>query len=200
MKYKLLKKQDGLSLLETIFALGILILVVVAVLGLVTSNLAGKQQSENALIANNLAREGIEVVRFIRDSNWLAGDPWTDGLTFPTISVVPSFTNADEIWTNTWVLREATMDDSDATLYLSTISPIGIYNQGFTATGEETNFRRVLELQRICTEANSQNEFIRPPTEPCPVHLGYYVTARVEWDDRGRTQELVVNDFLYAWK
>ena len=36
--------------------------------------LTASATSQNQLIATNLAREGIEVARMMRDSNWLAGD------------------------------------------------------------------------------------------------------------------------------
>ena len=38
----------------------------------------GGQESESRVIAANLVREGIEVVRSIRDSNWLACTSWTN--------------------------------------------------------------------------------------------------------------------------
>lgn len=43
-------------------------------LGLAIYALTASATSQNQLIAVNLAREGIDVVRMMRDSNWLAGD------------------------------------------------------------------------------------------------------------------------------
>ena len=50
----------GQSLLETVFAITILLIVVSAVLGLTAATQTGQHESETQVIANNLAREGIE--------------------------------------------------------------------------------------------------------------------------------------------
>ncbi|OGC82753.1 MAG: hypothetical protein A2788_02530 [Candidatus Abawacabacteria bacterium RIFCSPHIGHO2_01_FULL_46_8] len=77
--------QRGVSLIETLVALFILALGITAalsLLGYVSGITAG---TKNRIIATNLAREGIEAVRNIRDSNWLfygeggARDHWNDG-------------------------------------------------------------------------------------------------------------------------
>ena len=81
-------KNAGQSLMETIVAIAVMLAVVVAVLALVTSSVVGQKESEFQITAVNLAREGIEVVRGIRDSNWLAGAPWDQGLTGGTKAIV----------------------------------------------------------------------------------------------------------------
>lgn len=76
--------QRGVSLIETLVALFILVLGVTAALSLVgyVSNITAATRYK--IIATNLAREGIEAVRNIRDSNWVfygaggARDHWDD--------------------------------------------------------------------------------------------------------------------------
>ncbi len=58
----------GFSLIETIIALSILIVGIVASLSLTQSSLMTSKTNENIVISVNLAREGIELVRAIRDS------------------------------------------------------------------------------------------------------------------------------------
>jgi len=69
-----LRNQAGQSLLETIVAIFILTTAISAGLGvgIFAFSAAGTSQSE--VMAANLAREGVEVVRMMRDSNWLAGE------------------------------------------------------------------------------------------------------------------------------
>jgi type II secretory pathway pseudopilin PulG len=65
------KNNRGESLLETIIAfivLGIGVTIAGMILG---SSLRNMQNSKNRVIAVNIAREGIEAVRNIRDTNWL---------------------------------------------------------------------------------------------------------------------------------
>jgi Tfp pilus assembly protein PilV len=71
-------------LIETIAAIFILITTLVAGLGLTLYAFSNAANSQSEIVASNLAREGVEVVRAMRDSNWLAGDkkgnpPWDLG-------------------------------------------------------------------------------------------------------------------------
>lgn len=67
-------KQLGQTLIETIGAIFILTTALTSALGLTVYVLSNSNTSQNQLIATQLAREGTEVVRMMRDSNWLAGD------------------------------------------------------------------------------------------------------------------------------
>lgn len=73
-----MKKAQGL--LETIVALGVIITGLVSVMSLVISNLNNQRDSAMRYQAVNLARQGIEIARNIRDSNWLAGKSAWEGI------------------------------------------------------------------------------------------------------------------------
>jgi type II secretory pathway pseudopilin PulG len=66
--------QSGQSLIETIVAIFILVTALVAGLGLALYAVTHSANAKNQIVATNLAREGIEVVRMVRDSNWLAAE------------------------------------------------------------------------------------------------------------------------------
>lgn len=69
------------SLIETIVAIGIIIVAVVAILSLGLNQLVLGGQSAERVIATNLAREGIELVYAILNSNRLNPDQtWPYGL------------------------------------------------------------------------------------------------------------------------
>ena len=68
----------GFTLIEGIIAIGIISTAMLVGLGLAISNLTAAQANSDRIIAANLAREGIEVVRHIRDSNWLRQDANVD--------------------------------------------------------------------------------------------------------------------------
>lgn len=76
--------QRGISLIETLVALFILAIGITAALSLVGYVSSITASTKNKIIATNLAREGVEAVRNIRDSNWLyygeggARDRWND--------------------------------------------------------------------------------------------------------------------------
>jgi type II secretory pathway pseudopilin PulG len=74
MKLRLLKiknGQSGQTLIETVAAIMILSTALTAGLGLAIYALNSSAVSNDRVIAINLAREGIDVSRHLRDSNWL---------------------------------------------------------------------------------------------------------------------------------
>lgn len=70
MKYQAATKK-GETLIEVIAALTSLVLAGIAAMTLVISVMTSTAISKEYLIAQNLAREGIEGVTNIRDTNWL---------------------------------------------------------------------------------------------------------------------------------
>lgn len=59
--------------------LAVLFIVAISLLGLVSlivQNIQAQSVNKNNLIAYNLAQEGIELIRQVRDSNWKAGNPY----------------------------------------------------------------------------------------------------------------------------
>lgn len=68
----------GFTLLETIVAIGILTTGILSVVALMSYNLNQANALKNRVIATSLAEEGIEVMRNIRDTNWLQGRQFND--------------------------------------------------------------------------------------------------------------------------
>lgn len=59
-------------MIETIVAIFIMVTALSAGTGLAIYALSSSETAKNQTIAGNLAREGVEAVRIVRDSNWLA--------------------------------------------------------------------------------------------------------------------------------
>jgi type II secretory pathway pseudopilin PulG len=66
--------QSGQTMIETITALFILSMALVAGLSLAIYAATQSTNNRDEVIATNLAREGLEAVRMMRDSNWLAAE------------------------------------------------------------------------------------------------------------------------------
>lgn len=80
---KINKKSLGFSLLESIVAIFILVLVLTGPLTLAYRSIRFAEVARDKLIAANLAQEGIELILAKRADNFLAGDPditWLDGM------------------------------------------------------------------------------------------------------------------------
>src|SRR6267154_1116516 len=70
-KYKF---SEGQTLIETIVAIFVLTMGLTTALGLAIYVFSNSNRFLNEIVASNLAREGVDAVRMMRDSNWLAGD------------------------------------------------------------------------------------------------------------------------------
>lgn len=68
------KNVAGFTLVETLTALFILALGILGALATITFSLNSALVVEDNLVASNLVQEGIEVVRNLRDRDWLAGN------------------------------------------------------------------------------------------------------------------------------
>lgn len=82
--FKILKfNRKGQGMIEVMIAIYLVIVGLLSLMNLVFYNLRAQSFNHNMLISSNLAREGIEVVRNIRDSNWLNSDTdWDENLIF----------------------------------------------------------------------------------------------------------------------
>jgi type II secretory pathway pseudopilin PulG len=76
-------KKNGFSLVEVVFAIGIITVGIVAIMMLFSQNIKNEIRNKNKLIAIYLAEEQIEVIRQLRDNNWkidLPGITWKSGI------------------------------------------------------------------------------------------------------------------------
>jgi len=64
------QNKKGFTLMEVMVAVSVIIIGLTAALGLIAFTISSGAQDKEKLIAINLAQEGIELVRNIRDNNW----------------------------------------------------------------------------------------------------------------------------------
>src|SRR4030042_4162482 len=62
--------ESGQSLVEAMIALGVAVIVIVALVNLSLISLRSSTVAQNQLTAKNLANQGLEVVRSLRDQDW----------------------------------------------------------------------------------------------------------------------------------
>lgn len=76
--------RQGFTLMEVIVAVAIIITALIACISLITSSISSIKGNKLKIIATGLAQEGLEIVRNIRDNNWLnykrKAEDWRDGL------------------------------------------------------------------------------------------------------------------------
>lgn len=165
--------KRAFSLVETLIAVTILVGGLVAALGILSFMLRTVHGLKNEFIAAHLAAEGIEVIRNIRDVNWLRRDVggetriWREGLAAGDYEV--AFDSA------------APEPDGDRFL---TLDAAGRYSY---AAGAPTPFKRRIELRWVDTPGATPIKRVR-------------VRAVVRWQDKFQNRQAVVEDLLYDWK
>jgi Tfp pilus assembly protein PilV len=180
--HSLLTTQSGQTLIETIVAIFVLTMALTAGLGVAIYAFSTSTTSINEIIASNLAREGVEVVRMMRDSNWLASDvkgsedsAWAlsscadigGKLCYPrAYAKVPPYNNYDFIAGNQMIQfdlggNEWTLDSTGPQNYNLYLQANGSYGQ--TVNGSST-FARMINISfnssSPYTNQNSNQEMI----------------------------------------
>lgn len=171
-----LASQNGFSLLETVIALGILVVGIGGAVGLVAQSLSSIEAIKNKVISANLAQEGIEVVRNLRDENWLNDVHWRgEG---GGISLV----DADyRVQYNATAL----INFADAPLQVNSAGYYGYNGQYGFSGGSDTVFKRKITLSTVTKSDSTQV---------------MKVVSQVDWTEKGRAKSIKLEDWLYNWK
>ena len=173
--------KKGFTILEVILAITILTLAVGGSFVLVSRAIASVSVAQSKLIASYLAQEGIEIVKNIRDTNWLTpGKDWAEELEEGTYEV-----NYEDYLN----LRLDTCDppcDYDNNLSFLKING-EFYN--YDPDGEDTKFKRRITISNR-EDLDGDEEIDR-----------LKVLVEVFWQDRGRIYPpAIAQEYLYDWK
>jgi len=196
--------QKGQSLIEMLVALFILVTALTATIVLIVTSINAGRQSINKLIATSLAREGIEVVRNIRDSNWIdPGDPdWDDGLVGANSTAIPVIDGSSSI---TLDFTVNAFTDPNARLKMDNNQ----YLQDTTA-GTNTQFYRLLYINPICQNDDDPpiEEIVSKESgDDCNAafggtysKVGIRVISEVRWPSSDSSRKVIIEDRLYNWQ
>lgn len=77
---KNVQKEKGFSMIEVMMATFLVSVGLVAVISLLSAGLRQSTLNKNNLIASFLAQEGVELVRNVRDTNWVNGEESFGGI------------------------------------------------------------------------------------------------------------------------
>lgn len=204
----------GFTLIELLIAISVFMLGIMGAFSLSLNNLNTAKDNTQRVIAANLAREGLELVRNIRDSNWLAREASVDS---------DSNTGALEIYE--W---DHGFDDSNFRVdYLTGLMPFSApapadlasaiadeearlsLSNGFYRHLDSPNgtFSRAINLRAICldkTDTLAPTETVVPSLD-CSgganiVKIGFQVTARVSYTYGTKTNTIDAVENIYNWR
>lgn len=133
----------GQGLVEGLAAITVIVLALASLIGLTIYNLSGQKISEDTLIAINLAREGIEVVRNIRDSSGSSA--------IASGSAIVIFNPNTNVWTLNFS-SSYRLDNVSTRLYKK--NNLYLYD---SVTSEPTKFYRLITINKAgALEVKSQ--------------------------------------------
>lgn len=124
--------SKGFTLIEALVALVILTIALGPALVLSSNVSSVASVIQNNLIAANLAQEGVEVVRAIRDSNWYNGLAFDTGLSDGDYRIEWNSTSLIALGSNPFLKKNS-----------------GLYNYSL---GTDTVFKRIVTITRISSE------------------------------------------------
>jgi len=140
------KKKPGFTILEVIIAIFVLSVGILGIISFIFQTTSFSSISSHRLIAAYLAQEGIEIVRNIRDTNWLNEENWNNGLD----------------------IGDYTADYDDSHLSSFTDRFLNIEeNNGFYSyeSGTSTIFKRKISIQKPNTEVCPESSCIEVTVE-----------------------------------
>lgn len=204
LSQKSLASQKGMTFVEVIAALGVLLTGIIGGLTLTVFNLNTSVASENRLLAANLAREAIEVIRQKRDSNWLANLDWYNGIIGDLANKYRLITKFDPAAASGdfWEFQDQTVgieNCSDCQLYYD--SSNGVFSHD--PDGDFTTFKRLITVNEICWQEMFEQEVILADGDHCQSYgltaVGWQLTSQVTWHDNNMDHELKVIDRIFDW-
>ena len=174
--------NTGFTLLEIIIAMFIVTVGMGGVFGIVQRSFTIMSVSESRLVAANLAQEGLEIIRNVRDTNWIEGSSWDDGLS-----------------AGDW---EVQYDDAKAQFISPPVPPVA--QCAVPCNYDNMNFLHIdngFYKYLIPAVPNQQTRFKRRVTISDKTADSMKITVDVIWKERGGVEyNYTVYHWLYDWK
>lgn len=214
-------RRDGFTLVETIIASAVIVFGVLGILSLSTTSIVVTQVTEAEFMASLFAREGIETVRAIRDSNWLKYDTdsttaWNATLASGTdyTAILQDPVNASFLDFSTDALDDECVGASSVTYTCASLwfnpETQTYYQTNSTAfdprasTAQATAYRRMITLNPICRDTSTESsESIVSSGSTCSgseTQVGIDVIVRVQYPSKGTPSIYILEEHLYDWK
>jgi prepilin-type N-terminal cleavage/methylation domain-containing protein len=170
MKKKLIQgNKQGFTLMEVIISIAVVLTALVSALALITFSTAGIRLNKSKIIASGLAQEGLELVKNIRDNNWLHNCPACDRRTVGT-------------WRTGLGVGDWRVQYNSGVLLSFSSTPLRIDSSGFYQydSGSNTSFYRKINIQYISDDQIK-------------------VVSEITWSENGRNQIVSAETRYYNW-
>ena len=190
-----MEKQRSFSLIEVMVAITVIMVGLIGVLGLIIYNISISRASPEKVVAVNLAQEGIEIIRNMRDSNWLAGNSWDENIEGEAggKDYILHVNEPDDL-TQGWDINTVGAGN-DWKTYVYYDTNDNFYGQSKWKENVDPqfpdNWQKTIFSRRITITKN-------PDGNACTEDIG--VVCTVNWTDRTGSHSVSLEDRLYNWK
>ena len=190
-------QRKAFALVEVLVAISLLSATIITISALTISMMRANSLTHNHLIATELAREGIEITRNIRDTNWKNYRHWLtdihDGTTGPyTFSV-----DGESIGNSNWNVSQP-YGEEGALLYTSEALGEGYTNYSHTETDFPTPFNREITVTPLLQNTDGPDGAF-DESLPDSYVFKVLVESKVWWIDRGNDREIKLYTELTDW-
>lgn len=167
------KRLPAFSLIEMLAVIVIVAIGLVGTAQLVVQSLQAQTINRSTIVAYQLAQEGVELIRYVRDTNWLKGFAWDQGLA-PGIYCIDYKNPTPRLVENESLCR---LHFTDEDWYYSP-------DIAFT-TDPPSQFTRAI--------------IIEPASNPTFASSSMMVLVSIEWSDRNRDFNYLMSTELFDW-
>ncbi len=213
----MLAHRRGQTLLEMIIGIGVITVATFATATLIVSTIRTGRVSQARIEAADLAREGVEIVRGIRDSNWLKADQnavendgttvvwnsYRDGLGYYPMN--GKYTALFVPTTGQWTLQTT----AAASCVLSDATTL-VYQKTQTVSGSPTTFYTQQNPCNGCTATNYHRIIVVTPLQDNVTFPGAGSATPIDYLSvvstvcgnalTGPSKSIVASARLYNWK
>jgi len=205
-----IKDKQGFTLVEVLIAIGVFTVGIMGAFTLALANINTIAENFNRVLAANMAREGVEIVRNMRDSNWLKQDAneycgsyicsWDYGLDAGFYYI--DYSDAG--------LTSFSCPDIDTCIQGCTNAAVCTFylNGNFydhTISSNITNMSRIIQIENICLNDSGASPIESYSSSACSTlgleKIGIRVTSRVRWA-RQQTEFFDIDavELMYNWR
>jgi Tfp pilus assembly protein PilV len=181
------KNNTAMTLVETTIALGILMMGILASITLMLSSFNYTQRSEQEIVVVNLAREGIEIMRSIRNSESAANLNDVDIFDDNNIYDNKTYT-VDSLTANTIEgFNQANVGSSGANINSCSTCSLYFKNGQYThdsANAEPTSFKRMVTILPGDNDNGKEKRIV----------------SEVTWTIKGKTYTYSLEAYLTDWQ
>jgi len=199
------KDNTAYTILEALIAISVIVTGIFSVLTLTVSSLSVTSSALDYLVAANLAREGIELVRNQRDTNWYKEKDFDYMLTNATYyTAVVDYNDVADDGIGGKDIMFTFIDDDIDDLACQLHRSNGVYTRDI---GSPTSYYRLIYLNHICQDISASpvvptNESVKSNGEDCDgeTKIGIDIVSKVKWLDNKIERTVELNSRVYDWR